>query len=596
MRKFLIALTLAVLAGCGGGGDTVDADAGRAAAAAAGAPQITAQPADTTVTPGDSAVFRVTASNASRYQWYRNGRKIAGATQAAYTTGRASLGQHGDVLQVVAYASTGAKTSSRKAVLSVARTRSALANHAWGEGAALTGTPSIPAMTAAMDDSGRVVAVYFEISGDFLNPVYKVSASRATPRADGKAPRWSKPVELARPLLPAGLALTVAPGGKAYLSWQDLDACVDGTLGKPTQKCYYTYGTQFDPERDAWSKPARLSDNDTAHGFTHPVINDRGDVAILVNGWERASPGSLLRHIPAVLYRSAQGKTFKRQMLADLAGDGLTGSMIGSREFTVGLDGEGHLIVLGSVAQNATADIVMARGTVERGLGAQEIIDRRSSAARLDLNNNPTYSIDPAGRVAVSWWQNNGTANSRFVGITEAAPGAKVAVYDVGWWMTGINAGNAVVATASGDVLLYNLGACEFRRWTAARGMSPLQNLPENCMRFGFERSWIGYSRNGDYLTVSQASDDRNSWALYDAARNAFAETLGGPSPGRDYLFGSKDTALQFGGGSGGLLLSRGGIGAFVANLPYDTLPSAAEPAGDGRPSVLNLWALYLTK
>ncbi|HXY23833.1 MAG TPA: putative Ig domain-containing protein [Candidatus Acidoferrum sp.] len=52
----------------------------------AGEPSITTQPTNQTVGVGQMATFSVTASNATSYQWYKNGNIISGATGPSYTT------------------------------------------------------------------------------------------------------------------------------------------------------------------------------------------------------------------------------------------------------------------------------------------------------------------------------------------------------------------------------------------------------------------------------------------------------------------------------------------------------------------------------
>src|SRR5215470_15750326 len=55
---------------------------------AARAPSITVQPANQTVSVGQTATFTVTAIGTSplAYQWQENGSRISGATSASYTT------------------------------------------------------------------------------------------------------------------------------------------------------------------------------------------------------------------------------------------------------------------------------------------------------------------------------------------------------------------------------------------------------------------------------------------------------------------------------------------------------------------------------
>src|SRR5207302_8117054 len=52
------------------------------------APTITTQPANQTVTAGQTASFAVTANGTAplSYQWQKNGANIGGATSASYTT------------------------------------------------------------------------------------------------------------------------------------------------------------------------------------------------------------------------------------------------------------------------------------------------------------------------------------------------------------------------------------------------------------------------------------------------------------------------------------------------------------------------------
>ncbi|MFN9676344.1 MAG: immunoglobulin domain-containing protein, partial [Betaproteobacteria bacterium] len=52
------------------------------------APNITAQPAGTSVVVGQTATFNVTAGGTAplSYQWRRNGTNLSGATGASYTT------------------------------------------------------------------------------------------------------------------------------------------------------------------------------------------------------------------------------------------------------------------------------------------------------------------------------------------------------------------------------------------------------------------------------------------------------------------------------------------------------------------------------
>ena len=71
-------------------------------------PTITSQPANASVAAGATATFTVAASGTSPfYQWYLNGKPIAGATSASYTTPALTAANNGDRYTVSAYNSAG---------------------------------------------------------------------------------------------------------------------------------------------------------------------------------------------------------------------------------------------------------------------------------------------------------------------------------------------------------------------------------------------------------------------------------------------------------------------------------------------------------
>jgi hypothetical protein len=106
----LLCLSSLLLA-CGGGNKGT---------ASATAPSITGQPADTTVTLGQSAMFTVTAAGSPplTYQWQKNGSPIAGAAAASYTTPATVSADSGSTYLVVVGNSAGT-VSSNAAVLTV---------------------------------------------------------------------------------------------------------------------------------------------------------------------------------------------------------------------------------------------------------------------------------------------------------------------------------------------------------------------------------------------------------------------------------------------------------------------------------------------
>jgi hypothetical protein len=81
---------------------------------AAVAPSITTQPANESVTAGQTATFTVAASGTAplSYQWEKNGTAISGATLASYTTPATTTSDSGEVFRVVVTNSAGSVTSN----------------------------------------------------------------------------------------------------------------------------------------------------------------------------------------------------------------------------------------------------------------------------------------------------------------------------------------------------------------------------------------------------------------------------------------------------------------------------------------------------
>ena len=83
-------------------------------------PTITTQPANKTVTVGQTAKFNVAATGTAplTYQWMKNGVNISGATNASYTTPPTTAADSGSLFAVVVSNVAGSVTSNN-AVLTV---------------------------------------------------------------------------------------------------------------------------------------------------------------------------------------------------------------------------------------------------------------------------------------------------------------------------------------------------------------------------------------------------------------------------------------------------------------------------------------------
>ena len=88
--------------------------------AAAVAPSITSQPANQTVTAGQTASFTVSASGTAplSYQWRKNNANITGATSSSYTTPATTTADSGSTFSVMVTNSAGSATSNN-AILNV---------------------------------------------------------------------------------------------------------------------------------------------------------------------------------------------------------------------------------------------------------------------------------------------------------------------------------------------------------------------------------------------------------------------------------------------------------------------------------------------
>lgn len=83
-------------------------------------PTISGQPANATVTVGQTATFSVTATGTGlTYQWQKNGSNITGATSSAYTTPATVYNDNGALVRCVVSASGGGAVTSNAATLIV---------------------------------------------------------------------------------------------------------------------------------------------------------------------------------------------------------------------------------------------------------------------------------------------------------------------------------------------------------------------------------------------------------------------------------------------------------------------------------------------
>lgn len=102
---------VALMTACGSASPTAD---GTQPPISAAAPRITTQPANQTVSIGQTATFSVVATGSAplRYQWRKNGSAITGATGSSYATPATVGGDNGASFTVVVTNAAGSVTSS----------------------------------------------------------------------------------------------------------------------------------------------------------------------------------------------------------------------------------------------------------------------------------------------------------------------------------------------------------------------------------------------------------------------------------------------------------------------------------------------------
>src|SRR5205807_8724997 len=118
--------------------------------AAAAAPSITTQPANQTVTAGQTAMFTVVAAGTSplSYQWKKNGTAISGAASSSYTTPATTSADNSSQFTVTVSNTAGSMTSNA-ATLTVSATATA---------PSITTQPANQTMAAAHTSTFTVVA------------------------------------------------------------------------------------------------------------------------------------------------------------------------------------------------------------------------------------------------------------------------------------------------------------------------------------------------------------------------------------------------------------------------------------------------------
>lgn len=547
--------------------------------AAAVAPTIATAPASLTVSEGQTASFSVSAAGTAplTYQWRRNAVDIAGATSASYTTGATTLAADNAARYSVRVSNAAGSVTSADAVLTVTAATGGLVGRAWTTGRSLEpGANTVETFRSGLDDAGNAVVVYAQDNGTRMT----LYAVHGAPGGPGQAPSWTSPVvidtagttsyTLATCVLCETPYVSVAPNGNAAAVWPSNVACT-ATTYRTSGTCQTLFVATYDAASRTWSAPTRAVDTPTNSfgGSSQVRFNNRGDVAFLYLGWVRSGTTNFSPEL-AVAWRAAGQSNFQNRVF------NLT-----SANFDFDMDDAGNMTVAGSVAQNATFDFVAYRGNVSSGFGAQEIIDARSSAASGGIG----LRVGRNGQIVTFYTQNNGTSERLFA-ATAASASAPFTITDLAQASSVANVRTA--ALDNGTAVLHY--ACNAYTWSGAGGAwSGPRTLPGNCQTSG-----IDLARNGDSLLLLAGS---GLWSTYAAATNTMVQPLPASSTGQPasaFVYGVASSLRRSLNGRQEWSLSPSGVALFVSSDAYDVLPAPGAPNGDGRPSILNLWGVYL--
>lgn len=553
------------------------------------APKITTPPASVTAAAGSLATFKVETSGTPtptvKWQLSTDGTTwsdINGANSASYTTPTLAAADVGKrYYRAVASNGVGSAATSAAATLTVTAPSSVLSGRAWATGQQLeTNDNDVLTYDATIDDIGRVTVIF--VKSDGTRPV--LYATRGTPNAAGVAPTFSAPVAIdttATALISSAnyanspVAVRTSPGGNAVATWTNVAPCTSASYST-SGSCYYRYSARFLASTGNWDAPVLVASTpSTTLGSL--AVNDQGDVLVEVQGWERSGTSTYTKPAGTLTWKASSASTFSQKHFIDTS----------LKDWRQHLDKSGNMIVVGEATQNSTTDIVAYRGNVTSGMGAQEILDTRGATANL---RGSWSGIN--GQVVVMWNQSNGTADTRFAATLDAPAGT--------WSQpTALSLASEVIGTDSapfyarvtddGDFVLY-------------RNQARVQRIKGVWKNYSTAKTWnnwnywndfysqVALNRDGSVLIgkVGPYLGDTASWASFDGPSQAVIQAFpaSNVASGSGYILGTKADL------DGIILLAKSGVGAFVTANTYDVLPSAAQPAGDGR-SVTNLWGVY---
>lgn len=470
---------------------------------------------------------------------------------------------------VVAGCGGGGSGSEQAAAAPDPGTSGAVRQPAEVRSATLDGSPqAVTAAAADIDDSGRVLVVYSQQVGD--RPA--LLAVAGDPGLRGSQPQIGTPavIDAAAPHDAAigEFGIAMSPLGHALASWVRTAPCTANSY-RTSGDCRFVV-TARRLAGQGWEAPVQVGD--TPAPLPRAIINDNGDVAMMWTGWRR-NDGGALTQVGGVVTRPAAASRFDAPTLFD---DILPteGGFVG-----LALDRAGHVVYVTTSRVGQRQQLLARRGAVAGNFGATERLDSLDTDVAIE-----SVSGGVNGQIVVLWQQVVDGAMHRLAAALDA-PGQAWQFKDLG--ATGGAQRSLATMSDSGEWLRYDLDSCSALRraagtWQAAVGLPT--GLCQTSSSFV-----AALSRSGDVVgglfSSTQPAGNTGQWLAYNASRRLLTQPLG--SQPADLLLGTRSTL------GGQLLLAENGVAALVSVSHYDSLPSAASPAGTTG-AAANLWLTYL--
>lgn len=427
---------------------------------------------------------------------------------------------------------------------------------------------AVRAVTADIDDAGRVLVVYSQRVGDRL----ALLAVAGEPGPRGGQPAFGAPDEIDA-AVPHDSALgefsvVVSPRGHALASWVRTAPCAADSY-RSSGDCRFVV-TARRLAGQGWEAPVQVGDMPTP--LPRAIINDNGDVAMMWSGRRRSDSGTLTQFGAVVVMPAAASRFNPPALFTDI--ESLEGGLAG-----LALDRSGNLVYVTTAQVGPHRQLVARRGPVTGSFGATERLDSVDADATIE-----SVSGGANGQVVVLWQQRINGSVHRLAAALDA-PGQAWSVSDLG--SPGVGQRSLSALGDNGDFLRYDLDTCTALRRTAGT-WHPATALPAGLCQAS--PSFVAaLSRGGDVIgglfSTVQPAGNTGQWLAYSAARNLLTQPLGDQAA--DLLLGTRSTL------GGQLLLAENGVAALVSTSSFDTLPSATAPAG-APGTAANLWLTYL--